>query len=201
MTTPKKVSFSETSLLIIYPCMSTEKCELWFSCTEIASFKTKWARTIRQVQSMGMDLANVTDATEYMGLESYLSKKIHSHCEKHRQDYIKSVVAAQHRYRCNEDLAKFARNKSRSTVERSHTIGVFHSSRYFQSSFRSKEMNCDCDCASNDAELKDNDRNIAHSKEYDGLKLDEMASTYNRTSRNGIRSGNEKTNITVARSA
>jgi len=200
MSIPKKVSFSETSLLIIYPCINkTEKCEMWFSSSEIESFKTTWARTIRQVQSMDMELANLTDATEYMGLERYLSKKIYSHCEKHRQDYMHSVVAAQNRYSCHEEFAQFAQNKSRSTVGRSHAVGVFYASRYFQESSRSKDWNHDC--ATKDAEPEGTKENFVHPEEPNSPKLDEKLNRYCRTIRNGIRSENTNSSVTVARSA
>jgi hypothetical protein len=60
----KKVSFSEeTSLIPIdeYPN------RLWYTGREITAFKHRHSRTIRHVQNIGFDLANIIDASDYMG--------------------------------------------------------------------------------------------------------------------------------------
>ena len=134
MNASKQVSFSDSSTLILTPRLGKqERSKLWHSPGEILAFKSQWSKTIREVQKLDATFANATDASNYMGLESYLSKAISKHCEERRREYIHSVVAGQHSHSCHEDFAEFAVGKSKSAVERSHAIGVFYASRIFSS--------------------------------------------------------------------
>jgi hypothetical protein len=78
-----------------------------------------------------MDIANLIDASDYMGLELHLSKRIERECEQHRQNYIRAVIDEQMRCLSTDDLADFARLESKNSVARSHEIGEFYANRPF----------------------------------------------------------------------
>jgi hypothetical protein len=133
-STSRQVSFSENTVVILFPSIHRrENPELWHSTAEVQLSKVVWVRSIQKAQSMDLDMANITDATDYMGLERYLSKNIQKHCVEEQRDYIQSVIAMQHNCLIEGSLAAFAQSKSRAAVERSHSIGVFHMNRHFQS--------------------------------------------------------------------
>lgn len=131
-STSRQVSFSENTVVIVFPSIHRrENPELWHSTAELQLSKVIWVRSIQKAQSMDLDVANITDATDYMGLERYLSKYIQKHCAEEQRDYIQSVIEMQHSL-VEGSLAVFAQSKSRAAVERSHSIGVFHMNRHFQ---------------------------------------------------------------------
>ena len=99
---------------------------------ELASSKSRWLETIQHVQNIDLDLADKIDASEYMGLERYLTKDIMKHLDENRLNYIDSVIKAQHGYSCHSDLARFARRGTRANVARSHAVGVFYEKKCFQ---------------------------------------------------------------------
>ena len=77
MSSAKKVSFAQTNLVILIPKLGEgQKSKLWMSRDEISSSKLRWVKTIHQVQNMNLDAADKTDASDYMGLERYLSEVI-----------------------------------------------------------------------------------------------------------------------------
>lgn len=80
---------------------------------------------------MDQNESNQTDASDYIGLEKYLSKEQAEHCEMHRRQYIQSVVDMQNRLRYDE-LADFGLSQSRANAARSHKIAVFYASRHFE---------------------------------------------------------------------
>jgi hypothetical protein len=141
MTSALKVSFSETSVVILIPRLTTkEKSKLWHSSAEVSLSKVMWARSIQKVQAMDTNESNQTDASDYMGLEKYLSKELTHFCDTHRKHHIRSVIDRQHDCSVDE-LAEFAQNQSRSNVIRSHKIAVFYVNRQFQEPKKRKNKN------------------------------------------------------------
>lgn len=134
MNTSKKVSFSQTSVMMLTPALpKSEQSKLWSSRNEISSYKIRWAKTIKHLQSMDSNIANHTDASDFMGLERFLSKDIQKQAAENRRNYTYSVIQAQHLY-VNDELAQFACSKSNEAVARSHAVGVFYSKRHFSKS-------------------------------------------------------------------
>jgi hypothetical protein len=143
MTSASKVSFSETSVVILIPRLTTrEKSKLWHSSAEVSLSKVMWARSIQKVQAMDTNESNQTDASDYMGLEKYLSKELAHFCDTHRKHHIRSVIDRQHDCSVDE-LAVFAQNQSRSNVIRSHKIAVFYVNRHFQEPKKRKNSSGD----------------------------------------------------------
>ncbi|KAL3765005.1 hypothetical protein ACHAWO_001967 [Cyclotella atomus] len=132
MTKAPKVSFSETSVVILIPRLTKrEKSKFWHSSTELSLSKVMWARSIQKVQAMDANESNETDASDYMGLERYLSKELAHQCDTHRKHYIRSVIDMQ--LGCSVDmLARFAQSQSRAEITRSHKIAMFYANRHFQ---------------------------------------------------------------------
>eukprot|EP00956_Cyclotella_meneghiniana_P004772 scaffold5874_cov29-Cyclotella_meneghiniana.AAC.3 len=134
MNTSKQVSFSPTSVLVLTPALPmSEHSKLWSSRKEISSYKVRWAKSIKHLQSMDSNIANHTDASDFMGLERFLSKDIQKQAEENRRHYIHSVIQAQHLY-SYDDLAQFACSKSNESVARSHSVAMFYLKRHFQKS-------------------------------------------------------------------
>jgi hypothetical protein len=134
-SSPKQVSFAETSLIILTSAHNKrDKSKFWLSKEEIYASKIRWAKTIKQVQSMDMSSANRTDASDFMGLERYLSKDIQKQTEENRRNCIQEVVKAQHKYSNHEEFCEFARSKTSESVARSHAVGVFYANRHFHES-------------------------------------------------------------------
>lgn len=132
MSASKQVSFSRSSLLILIPHKSNTRSTLWYSKEEITASKLRWSKTIKEVQSMDMSSANQADASDFMGLERYLSKQIQKQSDDNRLSYTQSVVIAQHLYSSHEELAEFARKKTQDAVARSHAVGLFYLNKHFQ---------------------------------------------------------------------
>lgn len=133
MCTPKQVSFSPSSTLILTSELpKSQKSKLWNSREEIAASKLRWAKTVKQVQSMDMSSANEVDASQFMGLERYLSKDIQKQSDQNRHCYTQSIIHAQHQYSSPDELADFARSKTKDAVARSHAVGIFYLNRHFQ---------------------------------------------------------------------
>lgn len=130
MTPQKRVRFSGTTTYI-YDTDDKEIHHFWYTRNEIEAFKVQRTKAIQHVQNIGMDIANFIDASDYMGLELHLSKRIERECEQHRQNYIQAIIDEQMRCLSTEDLANFARMESRNSVARSHEIGVFYANRPF----------------------------------------------------------------------
>jgi len=131
----KQVSFSPLSTMIVTSRLRKhDKLKLWNSQSEITASKIRWANTIKEVQNIDMNAANHIDATKFMGLERYLSREIQKYFEENRYNYIQLVVKAQHKYSSHDELAEFARSKTRDTVARSHAIGLFYARRHFEES-------------------------------------------------------------------
>lgn len=132
-TSSKRVSFSESSLLILTNRLHrSEKPMLWNSREEIYASKIRWSKEIKQVQSIDMTLANQVDASDFMGMERYLSKQIQEQAEENRKSYIQSVVKAQNQYPNHHDFASFCRSRTEDVVARSHAVGLFYLNRQFQ---------------------------------------------------------------------
>ena len=129
-TTPatKKVRFGSATLICTVE--NKEMVRSWWSRDDIKAMTKNRRETIKHLQNIGKDIANITDASDYMGLELYLSKSIERECESHKQQFIKSVINEQ--LRCNGiELSQFARRKSHKSVIRAHEIGKFHANRSF----------------------------------------------------------------------
>ena len=131
-TSSKRVSFSEKSEVIFFPrIQKKEKSKFWTLSPEVALSKVMWARAIQQLQAIDKNQSNYTDASDYMGLEKYLSMEHAEHREQFCKQYIKSVIRRQFTSSADE-LAAFAQSQSRDNVARSHKIAVFYASRQFQ---------------------------------------------------------------------
>lgn len=132
-TSCKKVSFSQSSLLILTNRLhKLEKSKLWNSREEIYASKIRWSKAIKQVQSIDMTSANQVDASDFMGMERYFSKQIQEQADENRRNYIQSVIKAQHTYSNHDDFASFCRSRTEDAVARSHAVGLFYLNRHFQ---------------------------------------------------------------------
>eukprot|EP00956_Cyclotella_meneghiniana_P013307 scaffold19173_cov55-Cyclotella_meneghiniana.AAC.2 len=77
MNISKQVSFSQTSVIILTPALpKSEQSKPWNSRNEISSYRIRWAKAVIHLQSMDSDIANHTDASDFMVLETFLSKDI-----------------------------------------------------------------------------------------------------------------------------
>ena len=131
-TSSKRVSFSESSVVILFPRIpKRDKSKFWISSAELALSRVMWTRAVQQVQAMDMKQSNNTDASDYMGLEKYLTKEQAEHCSKQCKHHIQSIIDRQYSSSCDE-LAAYAQSQSRTNVARSHTIAVFYASRHFE---------------------------------------------------------------------
>ena len=173
MSSSKKVSFAQTSLVVFTPGIRQgQKSKLWMSRDEISSSKLRWAKTIHQVQNMNLDAADKTDASDYMGLERYLSQDIMKQSDEHRVNYIDSVVKAQHKFSCHNDLARFARRETRANVARSHSVGVFYANKHFQE-FESNQIIRDFKIQSSKS-TDAHDRKVDECYKFMGIKRPEL---------------------------
>lgn len=127
----KKVRFAKLTTTIVHTTDNKEMQLLWWSHQDIEAFKFQRMKAIHHVQNISKDIANITDATDYMGLELHLSRRIEMECLKHRQEYIRSVIDEQLQCSCPEELSAFARRKSRASIARSHQVGKFYADRSF----------------------------------------------------------------------
>lgn len=128
-STSKSVRFA-TSATLIYSIDNKEMDRFWWSREDIKAMQMNRMEAINHLQNISRDIANITDASDFMGLELYLSKHIERASELHRRQFIRSVINEQSR--CNEkQLSKFASRKSRNSVSRSHEIGKFYAGRSF----------------------------------------------------------------------
>ena len=128
MPAKKKVRFGSATLICTVD--NKEKVRSWWSREDIKAMTMNRREAIKHLQNIGKDIANITDASDYMGLELYLSTSIERECESHKQQFIKSVINEQ--FRCNGiELSQFARRKSHISVIRAHEIGKFHANRSF----------------------------------------------------------------------
>ena len=121
---------------------------------------------------MDLDLANKTDASEYMGLERYLSQDIMKQSDENRLNYIDSVVKAQHKYSCHSDLARFARRETKANVARSHAVGVFYANRHFQEFHRNQITNDFKNQASKPTDA--HDRKVDECYKFMGIKRPQL---------------------------
>jgi hypothetical protein len=127
----KKVRFARMITTAIHNIEHKETQKFWWSKEDIDAFKFQRLQAIQHVQNIGIDIANITDASDYMGLELHLTKGIEIECEQHRQQFIRSVIDEQQKCSSPEELSSFACRKSRRSVSRSHKVGRFHADRSF----------------------------------------------------------------------
>ena len=121
---------------------------------------------------MNLDAADKTDASDYMGLERYLSEVIMKQSDEHRLRYIDSVVKAQYKFSCHNDLARFARRETRTNVARSHSVGVFYANRHFQG-FESNQIIRDFKIQSSKS-TDAHDRKVDECYKFMGIKRPEL---------------------------
>lgn len=136
--THKQVSFFGTTLLIFIDDVNdSEKNRFWYSTSEIATFKKEAAVTIRELQSTATSktTSDHTDASDYMGLEPFLSKEIEHEYKRHRIQHSHAVLFCSKQTGDDapspELLALVSQRKAKFAVDHAHAAAVFYASRKF----------------------------------------------------------------------
>lgn len=74
--TDRRVRFSRKTTIMPHSFEGKEIQRLWYSREDIESFMLQRRTVINHVQNISTSIANMVDASEYMGLEMHLSRRL-----------------------------------------------------------------------------------------------------------------------------
>ncbi len=133
----RAVSFSkQVDVSFVEDLSRWYKADLWFSCREMESFRSRRVLLVAAIVSNGMTMAqyakrNVDNTSAFLGLEGHFSRAASGMMARRRRAVVAAVLS-EHRRQCAagvftpEDLRRVLETISRKSFERARVIAKLH---------------------------------------------------------------------------